>query len=88
MIFDTMSILAYAAGLVLIAVFCRIFIKPIGKMLRLILNGIIGGLILAAINFAGGFAGITVNINPLTSLIAGVLGLPGVILVIILQYIL
>lgn len=88
MIFDTASILAYVAGLVLLVVFCRIFIKPIGKLFKLILNGLIGGFILAAVNFVGGFAGITVTVNPLTSLIAGILGLPGVILVIILQYIL
>ncbi len=88
MIFDTMSILAYVAGLVITVVFCRIFIKPISKLFRLLINGLIGGFILAAVNFVGGFAGITVNINPLTALIAGLLGLPGVILVIILQYIL
>lgn len=85
--FDITSILAYAAGLVLLFVFCRIFIQPIKWMLKLLINGILGGLILAAVNFAGGFAGITVIINPLSALISGLLGVPGVILVIILQYI-
>lgn len=86
--FDITSILAYMAGLVMVFVFCRIFIKPIRWMLKLIINGILGGLILAAVNFAGGFAGITVIINPLSALISGLLGVPGVILVIILQYLL
>lgn len=85
--FDTTSILAYAAGLVLVFVFCRIFIKPIKWMLKLLINGILGGLILAAVNFVGGFAGITVIINPLSALLSGLLGVPGVILVVILQYI-
>ena len=85
--FDTTSIFAYAAGLVLVFVFCRIFIKPIKWMLKLIINGILGGLILTAVNFVGGFAGISVIINPLSALLAGLLGVPGVVLVIILQYI-
>ncbi len=85
--FDMTSIVAYAAGLVLLFVFCRIFIRPIKWILKLIINGALGGLILTAVNFAGGFAGITVIINPLSALISGLLGVPGVILVIILQYI-
>ncbi len=86
--FDITSILAYAASLLLLFVFCRVFIKPIKWMLKLLINGILGGLILAAVNFAGGFAGITVIINPLSSILSGLLGVPGVILVIILQYLL
>lgn len=86
--FDITSIVAYAAGLVLLFVFCRIFIRPIKWMLKLLINGFLGGLILAAVNFAGGFAGITVIINPLSALISGLLGVPGVILVIVLQYLL
>ncbi len=85
--FDTTSIMSYAAGLVLMFVFCRIFIKPIKWIFKLVINGVLGGLILAAVNFVGGFAGITVIINPLSALLSGLLGIPGVILVIILQYI-
>lgn len=87
MIFDVASILAYIAGLVLLLVFCRIFIKPIRFLLKLLLNGILGGLILAALNFVGGFAGLTVIINPFSSLMAGLLGVPGVLTVVLLQYI-
>lgn len=85
--FDTTSILAYSAGLVLLVIFCRIFIKPIKWALKLLINGILGGLILAAVNFVGGFAGLTIIINPLSALLSGLLGVPGIILVVILQYI-
>ncbi len=88
MIFDKMSIMAYAVGLVLIYVFCRIFIKPIRWLAKCLINGVFGGLILAAVNFVGGFAGMSVIINPFTSLISGFLGVPGVLLIIILQYML
>lgn len=88
MIFDGTSIFAYAAGLVLVLALCRIFIKPIKWLVKLAINGILGGLILAAVNLVGGFAGFTVIISPLSALIAGVLGVPGVLLVILLQYLL
>ena len=88
MIFNGTSAIAYALGLVIIFIICRIFAKPLRWVLKLILNGIIGGLILAAINFVGGFAGVSIIINPFSALIAGLLGVPGVILVVLLQYIL
>ncbi len=88
MIYDIKTILAYAIGLVITFIFCRIFIKPIKWLFKLLLNGVFGGLILAAVNFVGGFAGVTVIINPLSALIAGLLGVPGVILVILIQYLL
>lgn len=86
MMFDSGSVFAYAIGLVLIFIICRIFVKPLKWLLRLLVNAAIGGLILAAVNFAGGFAGITVVISPLSALLAGLLGVPGVLLVILLQY--
>ncbi len=88
MFFDGNSIFAYALGLILVFVICRIFIKPIGWILKLTFNGILGGLILTAVNFAGGFAGITIVISPLSALLAGLLGVPGVLLVALLQYLL
>lgn len=88
MFLDGSSILAYAIGLLLAFAICRIFIKPIKWLFKLLFNGILGGLILAAVNFVGGFAGITVMITPFSALLAGLLGVPGVLLVILLQYIL
>ncbi len=86
--FDGNSIFAYALGLLLVFVICRIFIKPISWLFKLVFNGILGGLILAAVNFVGGFAGITIVISPLSAILTGLLGVPGVLLVALLQYIL
>ena len=86
--FDTLSIIAYVVGLVLLYILCKIFIRPIRWLFKIVLNGIIGGLILAAINFIGGFAGLHIIINPLSALITGLLGVPGVVLIILLQFLL
>lgn len=88
MSFDIMSIIAYIAGLLLTYVFCRIFIRPIKWLLKTTLNGILGGIILLLFKFLGGFIGLSITVNPVTALITGFLGLPGAILVIVLQHIL
>ncbi len=88
MFLNNTSIFAYAIGILLVFVLCRIFIKPLKWAFKLGLSSVFGGLILSAINFAGGFAGISVTVSPLAALIAGTLGFPGVVLVIALEYLL
>ena len=88
MFLNNTSIFTYAIGLILILVVCRIFIRPLKWIFKLGFNGIIGGLILSSVNFAGGFAGISVTVSPFAALLAGTLGFPGVMLVIALEYLL
>lgn len=88
MLFDNASIFAYAIGLILALVLCRIFIKPIKWIIKLLFNGTIGALILSAVNFVGGFAGIYITISPLSAILSGFLGVPGIFLVALLQYLL
>jgi len=73
-------ILAYAFGIVLIYLIGRMFLMPIKLIFRLIYNGLIGGVMLWALNFAGAYVGFNIAINPITALVAGFLGLPGVVL--------
>ena len=86
MFLNNTSIFTYAIGLLLVFILCRIFIKPLKWIFKLGLNSVLGGLILSAINFAGGFAGISVTVSPLAALLAGTLGFPGVVLVLALEY--
>jgi len=81
-------ILAFAFGLILLYLLGWLLIIPVKYLFKLIVNGIIGGVLLLIVNFIGRFIGIYVGINPVTALIAGFLGVPGVILLIVLQYIL
>ncbi|ABR50840.1 sigmaK-factor processing regulatory BofA [Alkaliphilus metalliredigens QYMF] len=85
--FELSVILAYAIGLILLYVVGWILLIPIKWLVKLIWNGIIGGIMLLMLNFIGGFWGIYLAINPVTALITGLLGVPGVILLLILKYI-
>ncbi|SFL96674.1 pro-sigmaK processing inhibitor BofA family protein [Pelosinus propionicus] len=78
-------ILAYVFGIILLYVIGRMFLMPIKLIFRLIYNGLIGGAMLWALNFVGLHIGFTIAINPITALVAGFLGLPGVILLILFK---
>lgn len=78
-------ILAYAFGLILLYIVGYVLLIPIKWVLKLIYNGIIGGVVLIVINLLGSFWGIGIAINPVTALIVGFLGIPGVVLMFVLQ---
>lgn len=85
---DLNVILAYAFGLLLLYIVGWLLVMPLKFILRLLYNGIIGGLMLWALNLMGSLFGLRVAINPVTALIAGFLGIPGVLLIVVLNYIL
>lgn len=78
-------IFAYAFGIILIYLIGRIFLMPLKLVFRLIYNGIIGGIMLWVVNLVGGYIGFTIGINVITALVAGFLGIPGVILLILFK---
>lgn len=78
-------ILAYVFGILLIYLVGRIFVMPIKFVFTLIYNGLVGGVMLWVLNLLGTHIGFTIGINPLTALIAGFLGLPGVFLLILFK---
>lgn len=82
---DATVIAAYVFGLVLIYVLGRMFFMPLKLVFKLLYNALIGGVMLWVVNFLGGYIGFTLTINPLTALVAGFLGLPGVVLLILVK---
>lgn len=83
---DTNTLFAFLIGIILLYIVGRLLVFPIKILWKLILNGVIGGAVLWVINVFGGAVGIHVGINVVTALAAGFLGIPGVILLVILQY--
>lgn len=82
------NLFAYLIGLALLYIIGMILVIPIKVLMKLLVNGIIGGIILFLFNLVGGILGISIVINPLNAIIVGILGVPGVVLLLILQVIL
>lgn len=69
------------AGLYLLGSFV---VTPLKYLFRLFAYVVVGALLLAVVNFGGSFFGFHVAINPVTILTAGLLQVPGVVLLIVL----
>ena len=80
-------LLAFAAGLFVIWLIFKIFGLTVKVLWKLILNAVIGALMLIAFNLIGGIFDFTITITPISALVAGVFGVPGVVVMIILKLI-
>lgn len=85
---DFSTIIYYIIGLFLLYLIGLILVWPLKKIGKLIVNGILGGITLLIFNFIGKYFGLSIVINPLNAIIVGFLGVPGVILLLVLQAIL
>ena len=79
------NIITYLACICFLFIFGRIFIVPIKKILKLIINSILGGLTIFLINLVGGIWGFHIGLNIFTSIVVGLLGIPGTVALIIVK---
>ncbi len=79
------SILIIAVAVILGIVLIRLLGKPIKKILKLLLNAVFGYALLFVVNFLGDPVGIHIEMNLLNAIITGILGIPGVILLVLYQ---
>lgn len=63
----------------------KIFIVPIKWILKLVFNSILGGILIWIINLIGGTWGFHIGLNIYTSILVGILGVPGAICMIIVK---
>ena len=81
------SILVMIGCALAIFIIGKILLFPIKLLIKLIFNSIIGAAIIYIINLIGANFGFHIGLNLVTSLVVGILGIPGAILLIILQFI-
>lgn len=82
---DLSTIIIAAAGLLVLLLFFKIFSKPIKWILKLLLNALLGFVILIVVNYLGAFVGLKITVGWVSALVAGVLGAPGVILLLLIE---
>ena len=78
------NIVYFIIAVLAIFIVGKIFAWPFKILLNLIINGIMGGVLL--INLVGSKFGLIIPINAITALIAGFLGIPGVLFLVIVNY--
>lgn len=84
-----MGLLRDIIVIAVIVFFAYILIKlisaPIRWIFKLLLNAVMGFVILFLINFLGSLVGFQLDINPISALVTGIFGFPGVIVLVILK---
>ena len=81
-------IASFAVGLALICLTGYLLLVPMKLLWRLLAGGVLGALALMLVNLVGGLFGFSVSVNPFTARAVGFLGLPGAVLVVLLQLLL
>ena len=77
------SILAIAVPVVLVILALKLLLTPMKIIWKLALNSLSGFICLWLLNLVSGITGIVFEINLLTTLIVGFLGIPGIVLLVI-----
>lgn len=78
-------IAAYLLAIIIIYFLGWLLISPLKWLMKSLFWSILGILALSITNLVGSFIGISISINLFTCIIAGVLGLPGVALLLVIQ---
>lgn len=77
--------LTYAGALLLILLLGKIFLWPLKLIGKLLISSLVGGVLILVINLIAGMFGLLlIPLNIITAVVVGVLGIPGVILLLIL----
>lgn len=72
-------------GIIILAAF-KIFTAPMKLLFKLLVNTLLGFISLIIINFLGSFTGLSLGINWVNAAVVGVFGVPGVGLLLLLQW--
>ena len=75
--------LVFLGAMIVLFIILKIISVPVKIIIKLLVNAFIGGVVLYLINLTGLIA---LDINWITSLIVGLLGVPGVIIVVLMHF--
>lgn len=78
------SVMGYILGITIILVSARIFFAPFRTILKILLNSVAGGVAMMIINWIP-FLNISLGINLISVLTVGILGIPGLCLLLAAQ---
>ncbi len=79
------GIAAFGLGILILWLFCKLLKVSLKIIWKLVVNALLGALILVIFNLVGGLFGFTLPITFLSALVAGVFGVPGVIVMALLS---
>ena len=85
---NLIMILPFIIGLLILFIILKILTFPMKLIIKLLVNSVVGGIVIILINLIGSNFGFSIQLNWISAILVGVLGVPGAIIVTILQFIL
>ena len=86
---DKLSVIfLVVVGVLLLVLLGKLFKTSIKWALKLLFNALIGFVALFLLNYVGAPLGISLNLNWFNAVVTGILGVPGVILLLLIKYLL
>lgn len=73
---DFTMILPILIGVGVLFIVLKLLALPMKLIIKLVINGLVGGLIIFIVNLVGANFGFIINLNWITALIIGILGVP------------
>ena len=80
-----MEILYGIGALVVLIIILKILSVPVRFIKGLVMNGITGLILLFLVNLLGSGLGLSIEMNIVNALIAGILGIPGIIILLLIK---
>ncbi len=79
------NIYIYLACIIGLVIIGKIFAVPLIKIIKLVINSILGGILIYIINLACSAFSFHLGLNFATAIFVGLLGVPGAVLLVILK---
>lgn len=80
-----MSIMFGLLGIVILFVVLKLLALSAAIILKLVVNGILGLILLYVFNLVGGIFGLGLEVTTINALVAGFFGIPGIIVLLLLK---
>ena len=75
-----------AATVVFVILLIKILLKPIKGILKFVIHAVFGYLLLLLVNFLGDYVGLHIEMTLLNTAVACLFGVPGVVLLVLAQF--
>lgn len=82
---DINTIIAFSFAVLLLYLAARMLLAPARFFMRLVANSLLGALLLVLFNLFGSYWGLSLGINIITAAVVGFLGVPGMVMLLLIQ---
>ncbi len=83
--YSTLTLIAAALGIFLLI---KVFLKPIKKIFKFLLHAALGFVLLFLVNYFGASLGVHLEPSLVNCLVSGFIGIPGVLILLAIHYLL